>query len=359
MTAGSVRFRITLALAAAVAVTAATLTWGLRHDGSARRATWTEGWKFVTPFRIPRRALAAVTNGKFLYVIGGVDRQGRYVRTVEYAGINPDGSLTDWQPTAALQEGRFYLAAVYLNGYLYALGGGTGPLGSGNTPTAVVERARIEPDGSLSSWRKQPYMTTPRRGLKAVVYKNHIYAIGGYNGVFLKSTERASVDARGNITAWTLEDQQSVLVRYIHSAAVWRNRIYLLGGHVHSPVQVDYGDVESTVILPDGSLAPWTIERTALQVPRFIASAFAMDGHLYILGGHNETRRLRSVESAAIRRDGHVGPWRFVAALHMQRSATAVARTGRTVYVLGGMGDGRILNQVEMARQGYDGALGH
>lgn len=347
-----------LGLAVLLSAAAGAWLWGARHGGG-RDAAWTEGWTFVSSFHIPRRALAAATDGRYLYVIGGVDHRGRYVKTVEYARIRADGSLSRWRPTAALSTGRFYLAAVYLNGYLYALGGGTGPLGSDNTPTALVERAKVHGDGSLAPWRKQAYMTTPRRGLKAVVYKHHIYAIGGYDGQFLHTTERADLDDHGNIEGWALQPQKSVLERYIHSAAIWHNKIYLLGGHVRNPVKVDYGDVESTTISPAGDLAPWAIEKSVLQVPRFVASAFAMGGYLYILGGHDASRRLRSVEFAKIDYDGHVGRWRYNAPLRLQRSATALAVNGDTVYVLGGMGDGRILNQVAMARLGDRGLLGH
>ncbi len=347
-----------VALAALALIVGGILVWSLNYSSAARNGRWTEGWQSVSSFHTARRALAAATNGQYLYVIGGVDANGHYAKTVEYAGIRPDGSLGPWRPTSALGTGRIYLAAAYLNGYLYALGGGSGPLGSDNTPTALVERARVNADGSLGPWRKDAYMSSPRRGLKVVVYHNHLFAIGGYNGMFLRSTERADVGPDGHITAWTEEKQKSVLVRYIHSAARWRDRIYLLGGHVQSPVKMDYGDVESTALTPGDHLTPWTIEKTALETPRFVASAFAMGGYLYILGGHNETHRLRSVEYARIGAGGHVGPWRYNAPLPLERSATAVAVAGGTAYVLGGMGDGRILNNVVMARQGPRGQLG-
>lgn len=354
------RLRTTLAgLAALASIVGAILIWTLDYSGAARRAQWTEGWRPLNAFHTARRALAAATDGRYVYVIGGVDAAGRYAKTVEYAAIRPDGSLGPWRPTSALGSGRIYLAAAYLNGYLYALGGGRGPLGSNNTPTALVERAKINADGSLGPWRKDAYMTSPRRGLKAVVYGNHIFAIGGYDGRFLRTTERADVAADGHISGWKEEPQKSVLERYIHSAARWRDKIYLLGGHVQSPAQMDYGDVESTTLTPAGHLGPWAIEKTALETPRFVASAFAMGGYLYILGGHNETRRLRSVEFARIGARGQVGPWRYNAPLPLERSATALAVTGNTVYVLGGMGDGHILNNVVMAHQGPHGQLGH
>ena len=101
--------------------------------------------------------------------------------TVEYAKINPDGSLSPWQATSALNEGRFYLAAVNVGDFIFVLGGGSGPPGDGNYPVATVERATIQPDGSLSNWVILDPMQTPRRGLKAIAYNHRIYAIGGYS----------------------------------------------------------------------------------------------------------------------------------------------------------------------------------
>jgi Kelch motif len=350
--------RVILA-AATMILAAGCAAWWYITSSSENSKPWASGWRFVNSFHTPRRALAAATNGHYVYVIGGVDAHNAYAKTVEFAKIETDGSLGRWRSTSALSTGRIYLAAVYLNGYIYVLGGGTGPLGSDNTPTALVERARVDTDGRLGPWRRQAYMTTPRRGLKVVVNRGRLYAIGGYNGTFLRSVERADVDAAGNITGWTLEAEQSVLERYIHAAATWRNHVYLLGGHVHNPVKMDYGDVESALILPDGHVAPWEIERTVLQVPRFVASAFAMGGYLYMVGGHNETRRLRSVEFAKIRHNGHVDAWRYAAPLRLERSATALVVAGKAVYVLGGMGNDRVLNEVEMATQGEDGQLGY
>lgn len=351
--------RWTAATVAAMTIAAAATSWWYMTSPAHSDQPWVPGWRFVSSFHTPRRALAAASDGHFVYVIGGVDEHDAYAKTVEYAEIEGDGTLSQWRPTTALGTGRIYLAAAYLNGFIYVLGGGTGPLGSDNTPTALVERARVHRDGRLGPWRRQAYMTTPRRGLKVVVNRGRLYAIGGYNGTFLRSVERAVMDASGTITGWTLEDEQSVLERYIHAAAVWRNHVYLLGGHVHNPVEMDYGDVESAVIRPGGHVAPWEIERSVLQVPRFVASAFAMGDYLYMVGGHNETRRLRSVEFAKIRHNGHVDAWHYTAPLALERSATALAVAGDRVYVLGGMGSDRVLNEVEMARQGNDGRLGH
>ena len=245
--------------------------------------------------------------------------------------------------------GRFYLAAAAYQGYLYAIGGGGGDLGDDNVPLASVERARINPDGSLGPWQIDSYMSTPRRGLKTVLYQGRLYAIGGYNGTFLKSTEHLDLNRPPEQRAWQLDPELSRVDRYIHSSTLLNGRIYLLGGHVEKAGPMSYGDVEYAQIKPDGFLEPWQVASTRLRMPRFIASAFAYGDQIYLLGGHNGRSRLASVETAIIARNGEVGPWSDAPSLSQERSTTAVARHGKRIYVLGGISNRNVLNSVEMA----------
>jgi hypothetical protein len=321
---------------------------------------WIAGWKLTNSFQQPRRALAAVATKNYIYVIGGMDEQGQYVTTVEYASINSDGSLGPWQATSALNIGRFYLAAVTIDEFIFVLGGGSGPAGDGNYPVATVERAKIRPDGSLSDWQVLSDMQTPRRGLKAIAYDNRIYAIGGYSGVFLKSTEHTAVDNAGNPGDWRIDKELARLDRYIHSATVYADTIYLLGGHVQRSDKMSYGDVETSEINgASGSLSPWVIEKSRLLLPRFIASSFTLNGRIYMLGGHNGAVRLNEVEFASIESNGHVGEWRMTTGLNIPRSAAATAVFGDFVYVLGGMGNQQVLNSVEYATTASNGHLGY
>lgn len=337
----------------------AILLIGLHKQRSGLPSNWVTGWLELPSFHYPRRALAATVANGYLYVVGGVDSQGQYVRPVEYARILADGRLGDWKETSPLLKGRFYLAAVSHEGYLYALGGGGGELGDDNTPLASVERAKINLDGSLQNWQHHSYLTTPRRGLKASVVNNRLYAIGGYNGQFLKSIEHLDLGESTLTDAWQLDPEQAKVDRYIHAAATMGNRLFLLGGHVEKGGPMSYGDVESTLIRADGGLEPWHIAETHLLNPRFIASAFALGKHLYLVGGHDGIRRLASVEMTRVNSIGRLDTWSKLEPLNHKRSATAVAISGETVYIAGGMDDQGVLSSVEMAQPGPSGRLGH
>ena len=327
------------------------------HD---RKTTtiWLSAWQPQPAFHLARRALAAAASDTHAYVIGGMDNDNRYVAQVEYAPIHADGSLGEWRFTTPLSEPRFYLAAAIVDTHIYAIGGANGRRGQDNIPSATVERAAIRPDGSLGPWQRVTYLTTPRRGLQAAVYHNHVYAIGGYDGVFLKSVERADANPDGTLSPWRLEPEQATVDRYIHSAAHLGDKLYLLGGHEQSAGAISYGDVEMSRITGDGGLRPWEIQESVLKTPRFIAAAFAMNRYIYMLGGHDGRNRLRSVEVAPLDGQGRVGSWSFTTPLHDPRSATALAMHGDKVYVFGGMGVGGALNTVEMAEQEPSGRLG-
>jgi len=320
---------------------------------------WVSGWQSAPSFSLPRRALTAVSSGKHLYVIGGVDGAGNYALDSEYAEIHTDGTLGPWQKTTPLAEGRFYLASAIVDRNLYVIGGGLGPVGDDNQPTARIERASILPDGSLGSWQTMPSMQLPRRGLKVAVVDNKIYAIGGYSGVFLKSTEYTSVNPDGSFSGWILDPQESHLDRYIHSVASHKGRLYLLGGHVQNSSEISYGDVESSLIQENGGLNAWEIEPSKLLQARFIASSFALKDWLYVLGGHNGGTRLKSVEFARVFPNGRLDNWGTTSPLNTPRSAAATVVSGQYAYVLGGMGDGDALNSVEMATAGRNGQLGY
>lgn len=306
-----------------------------------------------------RRALAAVSHNGFVYAIGGVNQNGAYVRETEYSRIDKNGNLSPWRLTSKLKQARFYLAAVALDGYIYALGGGTGPLGDNNQPIATVERAKIKANGSLAPWHTVSHMVTPRRGLKAVIYNRTLYAIGGYNGQFLKTVERTEIDTLGNPGQWVTEKNESIVDRYIHSATLSEQNIILLGGHMRNPDTVSYGDVEIAKIGHEQSLGAWRISNTSLLSPRFMAAAISVGHHIYIIGGHNGSKRLSSVEFAGINPFGELTPWQITSPLSKQRSAAAVVSYEDRILVLGGIGTDTVWNSVEMIRKLPDGTLVH
>ncbi len=311
-------------------------------------------WAAARPFQIPRRGLAAATSGHRLYVLGGVDAAGNYVREVEWATIDADGTLSSWQTTTPLPAGRIYAAAVATSHHIYLLGGARGELGDRNFPIAEVIAAPIHPDGQLGNWQTMPPLTTPRRGLTALHHHGVLYALGGYNGQFLRTTERSLIGADGRPGPWQEEAEQSQQDRYIHSAATANGFVYLIAGHLEHGGTLSDADTETARILPDGQLSPWRLLRNRLHNPRFLAAAASLDGHLIIAGGHDGRRRLNTVEMAALRANGNLAPWQPAPPLRQARSALALVTWNEYIYALGGAGRQGALRSVERSHLTHD-----
>ncbi len=140
---------------------------------------------------------SAVTNGHYIYVIGGHTGY-EVLSSVERAIIDTDGSLGSWEYMIPMNTARYYPAVVVAGDYVYAIGG-VAPDGV----LASVERAMINADGSLSSWQTTSALTMARYGHAAVVVGNYIYAIAG-SGEYstLTSVERAVINVDGSLSPW-------------------------------------------------------------------------------------------------------------------------------------------------------------
>jgi hypothetical protein len=127
-------------------------------------------------------------------MVGGNDNVN-YLPQVYFAKINTNGTIASpWTATTSLPNARGLFDAVYQNGYVYAIGGYDGTSGS-----STVYYAKLNPDGTIGSWRSSSN-TLPqvRYYASTVIYNGYIYEIGGSNGtaqstVYVTSTARTKI----------------------------------------------------------------------------------------------------------------------------------------------------------------------
>jgi non-specific serine/threonine protein kinase len=126
-----------------------------------RDGDWTE----LPSLRGPRAAGAAAVVGDRIVVTGG-QADGRLVDTTEVF----DGK--QWSSAADIPTPREHLAAVSDGRYVYAVGGRAL---SPDKNSAALERYDPESD----RWRRLPDMPTARGGLGAAIAGGHLLAVGG------------------------------------------------------------------------------------------------------------------------------------------------------------------------------------
>ncbi|XP_074613220.1 kelch-like protein 23 [Acropora palmata] len=117
---------------------------------------------------------AAVTMGKYIYLIGGMSMQERTeVKTVQRYDVEKQS----WSSVADMREPRYELTAVnYKNKYIFVFGGIDGS--SHRECLKTVERY----DPLVDRWSYVTSMHQPRSSAFAFVHNERVYVIGGERG---------------------------------------------------------------------------------------------------------------------------------------------------------------------------------
>ena len=241
---------------------------------------------------------AAIYNG-YMYVVGGAN-SGAAQQTVFYAKINADGTVGTWTTSQFFKLNTAVLAAGVIahNGYLYVLGGAqtdtSGVLGS---PTAVVQYAKINPDGTLGSFCSSaaacssPLISPSalpfaRMDGQAIVSNGYLYYVGGQDGTSTGQTGvyYAKFNSDGSLGTWFTGNSLTTGRGYV-SVGVLNGYLYAVGGGstISSPVNsYDYAQLGS-----NGAPSAFTaVNGTLLNTSLSLGMAQA-NGYFYITSGNN------------------------------------------------------------------------
>ncbi|XP_059189619.1 kelch-like protein 10 [Centropristis striata] len=247
-----------------------------------------------------------------------------------YSGTSPTNGIEAydvradcWVDITSNEQGpRAYHSAVFLDGYVYCLGGFNN-----------VERFRsmVRFDLAMYDWQEVTHMHSRRCYLSVTVMDGCIYAIGGYDGRDrLKTAERY----QPTINQWTLiapmNEQRSDA-----SCTAQNGKVYICGGfngseclftaECYTPETNQW-----TMIAPMGS------NRSGVGV-------IAYAGHVFAVGGFNGTRRLDSVEAY----NPDTNTWRDVPSMLNARSNFGIEVIDDRLFVVGGFNGHTTMPDVE------------
>jgi hypothetical protein len=141
---------------------------------------WTAGPSQITTY--DPGTLEVVTNGKYIYELGGIKNGSGTSDIVVYVAINSNGSLgSSWNYTRFTDPGRHdnFVAAIY-GGYLY-IASGYNSLSAYDTGKDT-QYAAIYDDGSLGRWTAGPKLQQSRVCTGGVAYNGYLYTVGGLVG---------------------------------------------------------------------------------------------------------------------------------------------------------------------------------
>jgi len=261
-----------------------------------------DAWLTRAPMPTARDALAAVgLNGK-IYAIGGYGNG--FLNTVEVY----DPSSNSWGAAASMPTARNSLAAVALNGKIYAIGG----YGNGFLNTVEVY------DPSSNSWTGVASMPTARNALAAVVLNGMIYAIGGYGTGYLNTVEVYNPSSDSWSAAASMPTARNSL-----AAVALNGKIYAIGGYDN--------DYLSTVEVFDPISKSWSAA-ASMPAARSGLAADAPNGKIYAIGGSSYGVKLNTIGVY----DPSSNSWGAAASMPTARASLGAADVNGSIFAVGG-----------------------
>ncbi|OCB33390.1 protein kinase [Mycobacterium malmoense] len=318
------------AAAAAVVGDRLVVTGGVDAGGALLNTTEVfdgNAWTLAAPIPTPRQLLAAASDGKLVYTVGGTNGTADLATVEAY-----DPAAKTWTSLPALSQPRSDLGVAIVDGRLVAAGG----VSAGQLLKSVSAF-----DLMTKTWSGLPDMMTARHGMAVDAVEKSVYAIGGStavgDGQLTSSAETLKLPARRIQPAaqWrTLPDAPTA--RLMTAWAVVGDKIWIVGG-------LRNGVALQTVESYDPRTGAWQAG-PPLPMPLHHAAAAAYRGEVVVLGGASDQLADASDKVFALRG----GNWVELPHLTHARAAPAAAVVGDKLVAVGGQNAKQIVPQTEV-----------
>jgi len=321
------------AAAAAVVGERIIVTGGVNTSGALLNTTEIfdgNAWTLGAPIPTPRQMLAAASDAKLVYTVGGSNGSTDLPSVEAY-----DPAANTWTPMPELAQARSDLGVTIADGRLIAVGG----LSAGQALKSVAVL-----DLASKTWTGLPDTATARHGMAVAAVGKSVYAVGGSTGPgdtrLTSSAEALKLAPRKLQPApqWrALPDAPTA--RLMMASTVLDGKVWVMGG-------LREGAALQIVQSYDPQTGAWQ-SGPPLPVPLHHAVAVAYRGEVVIIGGASDNIAQASNKVFALRGNN----WVALPALKHSRAAPGAAVVGDKIVVVGGQNNKQVVPQTEV----YDG----
>lgn len=346
------------------------------NGGGGITGAWTTN---STSLNTARYNVNSVVSNSYLYVLSGLNN-GNGLTSVEYAPINPDGSLGTFNTTSSINNTYLQDAGyVAYNGYIYKTGGITNNAVSNSVQYAAVctgtnvttafttNCTTSSTPGTLSSWAftansanngtTQSGGFNTARGLHVTsVYNGYLYIAGGCSSTtgfgnscngLTTSVESAPINADGTIGAWTAVGNFTT-GRYGSSGMIYNGYLYVVGGCTGWDAfgncnayasDLQYAQVTVGTLASDsGCGSTWCYGPSMEKAGWWYRNALSVsNGYMYLLGVENQATVPANTQYAPIYANGLLGKWQGTSTSYTtNRFSKAALSYNGNLYVIGG-----------------------
>lgn len=313
------------------------VTGGVDANGALLNTTEVfdgNSWTLGTPIPTPRQLLAAASDGKLVYAVGGSNG------TTDLATVEAyDPAAKSWTRLPDLPQPRGDLGLALADRRLVAVGG--------QSAGQVLNSVSVL-DLTTNTWAGLPDMAIARHGMAVDAVGQAVYSIGGSSdvgdGQATSSAEALQLPPRRMQPAaqWrSLPDAPTA--RLMTAWTVLDDKIWIMGG-------LRDGVALKTVESYDPRTGAWQ-PQPALPIPLHHAAATTYRGEVVVLGGASSDLTQASNKVFALRG----GNWVELPNLTHARAALAAAVVGDKLVVVGGQNAKQLVPQTEV----FDGSSWH
>lgn len=306
---------------------------------------------FVSGVKINQRwGLSVPISNSFAYVIGGCTNgaspSGCTTRTdvVQTFQIynNDSGAPAQYASSAnsyGTSPNRIGVSSTILNGHIYVAGGCTSATDCTNAIN-TVSYAPIDAYGNIGTWTNTTgSLGAVRAWGKLVSAGGTLYYVGGQSSA--QTSERPEVyygtPVAGNVSQWRSTTVELPEGRTKFGAAVWNNRIYVVGGLNESGNPTSSIYVSPQLNSGGDITSAWSTTSTPFNIARSGAVVVAYANNLYLFGGYDGTNYLSDAQYAQINgTTGNSGAWSNSTSLPQNLAYGDGFAANGYVYVVGG-----------------------
>ena len=282
-------------------------------------------WTVLGTMRVPQQEGAVEALGGRIYSAAGFAGLVTEASSVVQAY---DVTRDTWTQVASLPEALHHPASAALDGKFYVVGGFYGGFAQREPAQSVWVY-----DPAADEWMRRASLPMARGALAAVALDGRLYAIGGERRV--QDGGPAEYESVADVAVYDpAADRWDALPPLQHArnhlgAAAIGGRLYAVGGRDAASWLLSYLEEY------DPATRTWR-ERAPLPTGRSGHATAALNGRLYVFGGEGNTASPRGVFAEVEAYDPAADAWTLVDTMPPPRHSFSAVTVGERIYLPGG-----------------------
>ena len=187
-------------------------------------------WQKQAPMNEQRMHAASFAIGSRIWIMGGFNAASA-LGDVIFADVGADGTIASWNPGGNLDRARTHFAVSYANGFVWVTGG-LGTLPTVTSPTLKdVWRGSVESDGTIDGWTQMTPMPSGICTHSSFVYGGWLYVVGGIDDNGQSAVvRRAHLEDDGTLSTWETAATLPQARGHVHQLPIENDRVYSVSG---------------------------------------------------------------------------------------------------------------------------------